>query len=148
MGTHQVSAESSGAIGLDDIVRSGVRTSPDVGVFATKTDRGAAVLLWHYHDDDVSGPQAAVDLTFNGAPASGRALVRQSCINEHSSNSYAAWQRMGSPQTVSPAQYAALERAAALASCGAPAWRTIESGTLTTRVEIPRQGVSLVEISW
>ncbi len=148
MGTHQVSAESSGAIGLDDIVGSGVRTSPDVGALATKTDRGTTVLLWHYHDDDAGGPRAAVDLTVTGAPATGRALIRQSCIDEHSSNSYAAWQRMGSPQAVSPAQYAALERAAALASCGAPAWRTIESGTMTTRVDIPRQGVSLVEISW
>ena len=117
MGTHQVSAESSGAIGLDDIARSGVRASPDVGALATKTDRGATVLLWHYHDDDVGGPQATVDLTVKGVPASGRALIRQSCIDEHSSNSYAAWQRMGSPQTVSPTQYADLERAAALASC-------------------------------
>jgi xylan 1,4-beta-xylosidase len=148
MGTHQVSAESSGAIGLDDIVRSGVRASPDVGALATKTDRGTTVLLWHYHDDDVGGPQAAVDLTVKGVPASGRALIRQSCIDEHSSNSYAAWQRMGSPQDVSSAQYDDLERAAALAPCGAAAWRTIESGTITTGVDVPRQGVSLIELSW
>jgi xylan 1,4-beta-xylosidase len=148
MGTHQVSAESSGAIGLDDIVRSGVRASPDVGALATKTDRGTTVLLWHYHDDDVGGPQAAVDLTVKGVPASGRALIRQSCIDEHSSNSYAAWQRMGSPQDVSPAQYDDLERAAALAPCGAAAWRTIESGTITMGVDVPRQGVSLIELSW
>ena len=149
MGTRQVAAESSGAVALDDIVRSGVRGSPDVGTLATRTASGATVLLWHYHDDDTSGPVAAVDLTIAGlAPAAARALVRQYCVTGNYGNAYAAWQRMGSPQSLSPAQYAALERDAALASCGAPEWRTVKSGSLATRVELPRQGVSLIDVSW
>jgi xylan 1,4-beta-xylosidase len=81
-------------------------------------------------------------------PAAARALVRQYCVTGNYGNSYAAWQRMGSPQSVSPAQYAALERDAALASCGAPEWRTVKSGSLATRVALPRQGVSLIDVSW
>jgi xylan 1,4-beta-xylosidase len=145
----QIAAESSAAVPLDEIVRSGVRASPDVGVLATRASSGANVLLWHYHDDDVSGPAAAVDLMVAGVPAANtRALVREYCINENHSNSYAAWRRLGSPQTVSAAQYAALERDAVLSSCGAREWRTVKAGAVTLRLELPRQGVSLVDLSW
>jgi xylan 1,4-beta-xylosidase len=145
----QVAAESSGAAALDDIVRSGVRSSPDIGVLATRTDRATTVLLWHYHDDDVSAAARSMDVTVSGLPtSSSRALTRRYCIDEYHSNSYAAWQRMGSPSTVSETQYAALEREAALATCGPPEWRAVRSGAITMRFELPRQAVSLIDISW
>jgi xylan 1,4-beta-xylosidase len=80
--------------------------------------------------------------------ATTRTLVRQYCINDRYSNSFAAWQGMGSPQNVTPAQYAALERDAALAACGAPEWRTVKSGTVAARIDLPRQGVSLIDVAW
>jgi xylan 1,4-beta-xylosidase len=145
----QVAAESSGAATLDDMVRSGVRSSPDIGVLATRTDRASTVLLWHYHDDDVSGAAGSMDVTIGGLPASSsRALIRRYCIDEYHSNSYAAWQRMGSPSAVSTIQYAALEREAALATCGPPEWRAVTSRALTMRFELPRQAASLIDISW
>jgi len=149
MSTRQVAAESSGAAAVDDIIRSGVRASPDVGTLATRSDTGATVLMWHYHDDDVSGPAAAVDVTVNGLPASAtRALVRRYCIDETHSNSYAAWERMGSPSAVSDSEFAALEREAALTTCGAPEWREATSGTMTMRFELPRQAVSMIDVRW
>jgi xylan 1,4-beta-xylosidase len=149
MSAHQVAAESSGAAPVDDMLRSGVRSSPDIGVLATRTERAATVLLWHYHDDDVSGAAGSVDATVSGLPASiTRALIRRYCIDEYHSNSYAAWQRMGSPSTVSDTQYAALARAAALGTCGPPEWRVVTSGTITMRFDLPRQAVSLIDISW
>jgi xylan 1,4-beta-xylosidase len=134
---------------VDDMLRSGVRSSPDIGVLATRTERAATVLLWHYHDDDVSGAAGSVDATVSGLPASiTRALIRRYCIDEYHSNSYAAWQRMGSPSTVPNALYGSLEREAALATCGAPEWRAVTSGTTTLRFDLPRQAVSLIDISW
>jgi xylan 1,4-beta-xylosidase len=147
--TRQVAADSSGAAALDDMVRSGVRTSPDIGALATRTERAATVLLWHYHDDDVSGAARSMDVTVSRLPASStRALIRRYCIDEYHSNSYGAWQRMGSPSTVSDTQYAALARAAALGTCGPPEWRVVTSGTITMRFDLPRQAVSLIDISW
>jgi xylan 1,4-beta-xylosidase len=149
MSNRQIAAESSGAVSVDDMVGSGVRSSPDVGAVATRTNGGATVLLWHYHDDDVAGPPASVDVAVNGLPASStRALVRRYCIDENYSNSYAAWRRMGSPAAVSESQNATLEREAALATCGAPEWRAVASGTATVGLVLPRQAVSLIEISW
>jgi xylan 1,4-beta-xylosidase len=149
MRARQVAAESSGAASLDDMVRSGVRASSDVGTLATRADSGATVLVWNYHDDDVSGPAAAVSVTISGLPAvATRALVRRYCVDEDHSNSYSAWKRMGSPSGVSEAQYRALEREAALTTCGAPEWRAVTSGSMTSRFELPRQAVSMIDLSW
>src|SRR5262245_25929219 len=55
----RIAAESDGAIALEEILRSGVRERPDVAALASLDQRQLAVLLWHYHDDDVAGPDAA-----------------------------------------------------------------------------------------
>jgi xylan 1,4-beta-xylosidase len=71
----RVVAQSSGAVALDDMLRSGptggVRGAPDVGAFASVDldAKRASVMVWHYHDDDVAGPEAAVDLNMTGLPA-------------------------------------------------------------------------------
>ena len=90
-----------------------------------------------------------VDVTVSGLGTSRvRALTRQYCINDYYSNSFAAWKRLGSPQSVPEAQYMELERDGALSLCGAPEWRPATGGAVTIRVDLPRQGVSLIEISW
>src|SRR5215469_3769476 len=67
LGPEQVEATSSGELELDQIVSNGVRGTPDVGVLATRTDKGRIdILLWHYQDDDVPGPAADVHLALAG----------------------------------------------------------------------------------
>ena len=107
------------------------------------------MLLWHYHDDDVPGPAATVNLTISGLPTRTTAVhVGRYCIDEYHSNSFAAWKAMGSPQTVSDAQYRELENAARLTMCPPPGSAAVTSGTATTRFELPRQAVSMVDVSW
>jgi xylan 1,4-beta-xylosidase len=84
MGRRQVAADSSAAVSLDDLVQGGVRSAPDVGALASRAGTTATVLLWHYHDDDVAGPAAMVDVTVSGLGTSRvRALTRQYCINDY-----------------------------------------------------------------
>jgi xylan 1,4-beta-xylosidase len=145
----RVRAESDGMIGLDDILKSGVREKPDVGVLASRGGNEAAVMLWHYHDDDVAGPDADVTLTLGGLPVSERkVLVEHFRIDNEHSNSYGAWKRMGSPQPPNPAQVATLERAARLEMLHAPEWVAAREGAVTLRFRLPRQGVSLVRAGW
>src|SRR5262249_4577871 len=47
-----VRVESSGAAGLDAILRNGVRDRPDIDALATRSDRQMAIMVWNYHDDD------------------------------------------------------------------------------------------------
>jgi xylan 1,4-beta-xylosidase len=55
---------------------------------------------------------------------------------------------MGSPARPDTAQYAELERAGQLALAGSPEWLTAKQGAITLRFDLPRQGVSLLEIRW
>ncbi len=143
----QVEARSSGVAGLDVLLASGVRDQADVGALASRTESSAAVMIWNYHDDDVAAPPAPVDLSVGGLSAP-RVLVQHFRVDRDHSNSYEAWKRMGSPQRPSDEQYRALERAGQLELLEAPAWRHTRDGELQVRFELPRQGVSLLVLSW
>jgi len=106
-------------------------------------------MIWHYHDDDVTGPEAAVDLAVAGLPAGARqASVSHYRIDESRSNAYAAWKRMGSPIAPTRQQYGELETASRLALQEEPRTAVATNGTLALTFALPRQAVSLVMIEW
>ena len=55
---------------------------------------------------------------------------------------------MGSPQNPSSDQYAELEEAGQLQLMGAPEFIKIKDGEAVIDFQLPRQGVSLLKISW
>jgi xylan 1,4-beta-xylosidase len=55
---------------------------------------------------------------------------------------------MGSPQTPTRDQFAALEKAGQLQPLEPPRAIAITGGTVTVTFRLPRQGVSLVRIAW
>ena len=145
MGGQRLAASSSAEVSLAQIMQTGVRGSPDVAAFASLEGRRLSVMVWHYHDDDVAGPDAAIELTIAGlGGASGPAVLTHHRIDAHHSNSYAAWQRLGSPLAPNDKQYAELEKAGRLARLAAPAQVNFEGGTARLAFTLPRQGVSLV----
>lgn len=139
---------SSGAVGLDAILEAGVRSQPDVDAIATRTDREISVLVWNYHDDDLPAPDAPVTLAISGIAGDQRVLMRHFRIDAHHSNAYAVWKEMGSPQSPSPEQYARLEAAGNLEFLNSPSWEWTEAGTASIKFSLPRQAVSLVQLSW
>ena len=145
----RVPVVSSGDAGLDAITRDGVRGAPDVAALASLAPGKVAVMVWHYHDDEVAGPDAAVQLSVNGLPlAGGVARVAHYRIDETHSNAYGAWKRMGSPVAPTAAQYAQLVAAGELGLIGGPATGRVEKGSLSLSFLLPRQGVSLLVIEW
>jgi xylan 1,4-beta-xylosidase len=138
---------SDSAISLPDLLRSGVRGKPDVSALAAMTGKKMTVLVWHYHDDDVRGPDAEVRVDLLGAPK-GVPKVKRYLVDETHSNSFTAWQAMGSPQTPTEQQIADLEQACKLAEIE-EASRFIEEENLSAvMVTLPRQGVTLLELEW
>jgi xylan 1,4-beta-xylosidase len=145
----RIPAMSSMAVSLDGILTSGVSATPDVGALATRADRNISVLVWNYHDEDVPAPPAQVELGVNQLPAgAGRVLVRHFRIDHDHSNAYTLWKRMGSPQQPTPEQFEQLARAGQLEMLGSPAWMNTEKGKLKLSFQLPRQGTSLVQVSW
>jgi len=150
MGAERVPAVSDGAADLDAMIKSGVREKPDVGALASRDARKVTVLAWHYHDDDVAGPDANVTLSLEGLGIkTGNAKLTHYRVDTTHSNAYTAWQKQGSPAAPTPVQYKALEAASQLATLeGAPATIAVTDGKATLPITLPRQAVSLVVVEW
>ncbi len=123
------------------------RATPDIGGLATKDEGTAAVMLWNYHDDDVAGTAATVDLTLKNIPAQKVKITQYRIDNEHS-NSYEVWKKMGSPTNPTAEQITELEKAGQLARYGDSKRQTVKDGQLIFSTTLPRQGVGLVTLEW
>jgi len=146
MGGQQLPVTSDAAVSVDDLMRRGVRESPDVGAQATVSGDKLCVIAWHYHDDDVAGATAAVSLSLAGLPKQfAAARVTRYVIDQAHCNSYTTWQKMGSPQQPTAEQYAKLEESGKLValSQSEPLVKDAE-GNATVRFKLPRQAVTLL----
>jgi xylan 1,4-beta-xylosidase len=56
--------------------------------------------------------------------------------------------KMGSPQNPTSVQYAELEQAGQLQLFTSPQWINTRKGTVVLGFGLPRQGVSLLRLSW
>jgi xylan 1,4-beta-xylosidase len=145
MPEQRLAVESDGAVSLDDIVRRGVREKPDVSALAASDKNRVCVMVWHYHDDDVTGPDAAVDLTLDGLPESvHQARAQHFRIDSDHSNAFTVWKKMGSPLKLSDEQFAQLDKAGKLAELEAPKSVTVKKGEVHLKTVLPRQAVSLL----
>jgi xylan 1,4-beta-xylosidase len=145
----RVETASSAEVSAQQIIESGVRQAPDVDALAARSDNSVAVLLWNYHDDDVPAADTPVKLTIAALPPdAGRVLVRHYRIDRDHSNAYTAWKEMGSPQSPTPEQFAKLKAAGQLQLFDSPRWVRQQKGTLQLQFPLPRQAVSLVQVTW
>ncbi|HKD36140.1 MAG TPA: hypothetical protein VKB78_05045, partial [Pirellulales bacterium] len=107
------------------------------------------IVVWHYHDDGVPGPDAAVELTIKGLSSSTHDVrVTHYRIDDEHSNAYTAWRKLGSPQEPSMDERAALEKASELTKLDEHQKVESHDGTLALRVTMPRQSVSLLRLEW
>lgn len=149
LGGSRVRLVSSGAHGTDEILAAGVRARADVDGIATAAGREAAVMLWHYHDEEGHAPPVLIDLEITGLPAQAhRVLLEHFRVDERHSNAYTTWKEMGSPQQPTAEQYARLEAAGQLALLESPRWVSARAGKVRVEFTLPRQGLSLVRVRW
>lgn len=149
LGKERLLVNSSGALSSEDVVRDGVRARPEINAIAARRDHEIAILLWNYDDEDLPAPAAPIDLTITGLPrAATRGLLEQFRIDSAHSNSFAAWNQMGSPQTPSLEQYEKLQAAGQLQVLDSPKWIPTEKGTALVSLILPRHAASLVRLRW
>jgi xylan 1,4-beta-xylosidase len=149
LGGERVTATSSGALSPDEVVREGVRGKPDINVIATRTEHEVEILIWNYHDDDLPAAATPIDLVISGLPAkTSRGQLEHFRVDSSHSNAFTAWKEMGSPQSPTPGQYELLQSAGQLQLLTSPAWTPIAQGAAHLQFTLPRQGLSLVRITW
>jgi xylan 1,4-beta-xylosidase len=145
----RVAAENATAKDLDALIRRSVRSEPDISAFASRGERAATIVVWHYHDDGVPGPASDVQLTVQGLPSAANSLrLTHYRIDDEHSNAYTAWRKMGSPQNPSAEQRAALEKASSLTKMDEPKATEPGDGRMILHLTMPRQSVSLVRLEW
>lgn len=130
------------------IMADGVRgAQTDINALATRDKHSIAVMVWNYHDDDVIDAGSPVELRIAGIPSK-QVTLRHFRIDENTSNSYSAWQRMGSPVNPTAAQIVALQQASELAQLNTATTLKTHDGKATLKMQLPRQAVSLVILSY
>lgn len=130
------------------IMADGVRgAQTDINALATRDQHSIAVMVWNYHDDDVIDAGSPVELRIAGIPSK-QVTLRHFRIDENTSNSYSAWQRMGSPVHPTAAQIVALQQASELAQLNPATTLNTHDGKATLKMQLPRQAVSLVILSY
>ena len=126
---------------------SSVRRKADIDALASKDKKSAAVMVWHYHDDDTTAPAAPVEIRIKGIPAK-NVQVKHYRIDDTHSNSYTVWQKMGSPQQPTASQITTLEKAGQLEMLSNPEKIAVKEGEVVIKMQLPRQAVSLLQLSW
>lgn len=120
---------------------------PDINALAAVSEKGAAIMVWNYHDNNFLGAVDTVGLTVAGLPE-GRVLLTHYRIDQEHSNAYEVWKTMGSPQDPSEKQYKKLEKAGQLALYTSPKYMDVKEETTEIMITLPRQGVSLLKFEW
>ncbi|MDB6072141.1 MAG: glycoside hydrolase family 39 [Verrucomicrobiales bacterium] len=147
MGGERLTVQSDGAVPMEHLLKTGVRESPDISALAARDGKRITVLVWHYHDHDVPGPDAAVSLTLTGTPA-GQPMLTRTLLDAEHGNAYTAWLSMGSPKQPTPDQINLMEEAGKLAPVSAPAEVKNDGGKCDIQFSLARQGVTLLELVW
>ena len=148
MPTKRLHVENKGAISVDEIMENSIRgDKDDIHALASKDENSMTVLIWNYHDDDVQGESSNIELALKNIPAE-RVKQLHYRVDSNYSNAYEVWKKMGSPQNVSNDEFKELEKAGQLQLFEPSTVLKIDGGQTTINFLLPRQGVSLVKLTW
>jgi xylan 1,4-beta-xylosidase len=143
----RVSVASDGGLNVNDIISEGVRKGNDVHAIASKDQHSISVMVWNYHDDNIANPPSPIDLTISGINEK-KVLVHHYRVDHEFSNSFEAWKAMGKPHEVVGEQYRALEWSGQLQLYTSHQWMEAADGNTVLKFDLPRQGVSLIQLTW
>ena len=120
---------------------------PDINALASKNANGASIMLSNYHDDDVMNSGNEVEIKIKGVLPQQVYLQHYRIDREHS-NAYEVWKKMGSPQNPTETQVKELEQSGQLQLYTSPKWLKTNDGEIILKIQLPRQAVSLLKLSW
>jgi xylan 1,4-beta-xylosidase len=144
---------SSGARPLSDLLASSVRQQPDIDALAAIDGDRIRILVWNYHDDLVAAPPAQITLDVALPPAfaashpSRAVSVTHTRVDETHGDAFTAWTSQGSPEPPSAEALAALRAAMEPVVLSQEEAQLAADGTLRLSLELPRFGLSLLELA-
>jgi xylan 1,4-beta-xylosidase len=141
----RVKVVSNSEVPLDEIIKKSVKENPDISAIASINGNKLYLLLWYYHDDDMTGQTAKIQLKMQNLPVlNGKAALRSYLVDKSNGNAYTKWLKLGSPQMPSKKQYLEMEESSQLVENKLKNRLKIKNSQLELEVEIERQGVMLL----
>ena len=147
MNGKKLSVKCDSGFNASDIIANGVKGKNDINAIASKNGNIISIMVWNYHDDNLPGGDSPVELTINGI-SNKKVLVHHYRIDQQFSNSFERWKAMGKPQNVTDEQYKELENAGQLQLYNSPQWNEVMNGRAVLKFSLPRQAVSLIQLTW
>ena len=144
---NRISVKHNEGFNATDIITKGVREENDINAIASKNKNSVCIMAWNYNDNNVEGPSSRVELTVSGLN-SHKVLIHHYRVDRQFSNSFEKWKTMGKPQQLTNEQYEALEIAGQLQLYTSPKWQKTAQGKVMAKFDLPRQSVSLVQLTW
>lgn len=143
----RIAVQTDNALNAAAIIANGVRAGNDINAIATKGKNSISVMVWNYHDDDVTGVASPIELKIKGIEAR-KVLVHHYRVDSGFSNSFEKWKALGKPQQVTEEQYTGLEKAGQLQLHTSPEWIETPAQNAVLKFDLPRQGVALIRLTW
>ena len=118
------------------------------GVLATKSGNGEiALIAYNYNETDSRGHnKEKVSLEFTGLKPNSTYHVKQTKLDKNNNNTYSAWEKAGSPASLSKAEIAKLKDAASLDSRLKEDFFTDKNGNAKVRIDLATHSMQLLEI--
>lgn len=143
----RISVRCDNGLTAADIIVKGVREKNDINAIASKGQNSLCIMIWNYHDDDVSAITSPVELVIKGVRKS-KVLIHHYRVDKQFSNSFEKWKVMNKPQQITEEQYKELERAGQLQLYTSPEWKETKNGTAVLKFDLPGQAVSFIQLTW
>ena len=143
----RISVRCDNGLTAADIIAKGVREKNDINAIASKGQNSLYIMIWNYHDDDVSAITSPVELVIKGVRKS-KVLIHHYRVDKQFSNSFEKWKVMNKPQQITEEQYKELERAGQLQLYTSPEWKETKNGTAVLKFDLPGQAVSFIQLTW
>jgi len=149
MSGKRVKLMSDAAAREEDVLHLKSGKVEGVDGIATRGDRNLDLLLWNYREDDSQRQSRESTIAIIGLPKSlHQAKLTTYVIDENHSNSYAAWKKMGSPQSPTEEQYKQLETAGKLGERNGPNFVKVENGICEFPLQFTPQSLMLLRFDW
>ncbi|RYY03198.1 MAG: beta-xylosidase [Gammaproteobacteria bacterium] len=145
---NRVAVSGDLAYNAQSIRASSVRdVKTDINALAVADKKSISVLVWNYHDDDILDAGSPVEINITGIDAK-EVKLNHYRIDTENSNSYTTWKAMGSPQKPTAEQIKTLEKSSELALLQKPTTIKVKNHQVTLKMQLPRQAVSLIKLTY
>ena len=95
--TQRLPLTSDASLPLEQLTEGSPAGLVDVSGLATRHGNTVDVLLFHYADEDLPAPAAAISLAVSGLPSKPIHVTQYLMDHDHA-NAFTMWQQLGSPR--------------------------------------------------